>query len=293
MTLFLDDPAMVERWCKGAPPLGFVPTMGALHAGHLALVRRALAENAATCVSIFVNPLQFDDPRDLDRYPRDLAGDLAQLEAAGATMVFTGTLEQFFPGRLDARGALAPEHWSEPGPAAQGLEGERRPGHFEGVATIVRRLFEIVGPRRAYFGQKDFQQTLVVKDLARRRRGPEIVVCPTVREASGLALSSRNQLLSAADRERASGLWRALRRTEEAWRSGLRRAAELRAVLTRALEESGLAVEYAEVRDPERWSAREPAGELERAVALVAARLSGVRLIDNHLLHAPLAEERR
>src|SRR5678816_4129491 len=141
--------------------------MGALHAGHLALVRAALAENDRVCVSVFVNPLQFDEKKDFERYPRDLAGDAQALARTGCSMVFTGTLAQFFPGDVLPEGGLRPAAMRDPGPRAVGLEGDLRPGHFAGVATIVARLFEIVRPDVAYFGQKDFQQTLVVQDLAR------------------------------------------------------------------------------------------------------------------------------
>lgn len=255
--------------------------MGALHDGHLALARRAAAENDRACASVFVNPLQFDDPADFERYPRDLAADAAQLAGAGCRMVFTGTLAGFFPGELDERGALPPERLVDPGPAAAGLEGEFRPGHFAGVATIVDRLFDVVAPDRAYFGAKDFQQCLVVEDLAARRGGPSIVRCPTVREPSGLAMSSRNLLLDERGRVRALFLSRALSAAGDAWRAGERAAGPLEAAMRAVLARSDLAVEYAAVRDPGRWSPRSPEGRLERAVALVAARAGTVRLIDN------------
>lgn len=286
----LGEPDLAREWCadvrRSGQSLGFVPTMGALHDGHVALVRRALAENDRVCVSVFVNPLQFDDPADLARYPRDLDGDAQKLAAAGCHMVFTGTLPQFFPGRLDVTGNLPADAWVDPGPAASGLEGEHRPGHFEGVATIVARLFELVEPRRAYFGRKDFQQCLVVEDLARRRGGPEIVVCPTEREASGLARSSRNALLDDANRERAARIFAALCEGERLWAAGERDAERLRAAMLAPLREAGIEVEYLELRDPRAWSSAAPSGELERAVALVAARVGGVRLIDNHALDA-------
>ena len=277
----LRDPGAAREWCArargGGESLGFVPTMGALHSGHLALVARALAGNDRACASVFVNPLQFDERRDFDRYPRDLEGDARLLEGAGCDMVFTGTLPQFFP-----EPAGAPLR--DPGPRALGLEGDLRPGHFAGVATIVARLFDLVRPDRAYFGQKDFQQTLVVRDLARSMGFPRIVVCPTVREPDGLAMSSRNRLLSPADRERATVLFRSLEAARAAWSRGSRRAREISAAMLEVLEPAGLDVEYAAVRDPEAWTRGEPEGELERAVALVAARLSSVRLIDNAIL---------
>jgi len=285
MIEILRDPASAAAWCErtraAGRSLGFVPTMGALHEGHLALVRAALERCDRVCVSVFVNPLQFNEKADFERYPRDLQGDSNALAATGCSMVFTGTPEQFFKAGVSLR---------DPGPRALGLEGELRPGHFAGVATIVERLFEIVRPDEAYFGQKDFQQTLVVEDLARAMGYPRIRVCPTVREPSGLAMSSRNQLLSPAARERATLLSRSLEAARAAWKSGQREAGELagamRAVLDRTPRNGvPVEVEYATVRDPAAWTPNEPRGPLERAVALVAARVASVRLIDNMVLH--------
>jgi pantoate--beta-alanine ligase len=284
----LADPAAAQAWCtrvRGAGrSLGFVPTMGALHAGHLALVRAALEENHAVCVSVFVNPLQFDERRDFERYPRDLDRDARLLDEAGCSMVFSGTLTQFFPGTLRASGEFPKDALRDPGPHALGLEGDRRPGHFAGVATIVARLFEIVRPDRAYFGQKDFQQTLVVKHLARALGYPEIVVRPTVREPSGLAMSSRNELLSREERATATALSRSLEKARAAWRRGARDARALSAAMSAELAGAGVEVEYATVRDPSAWTRGDPEGRLEKAVALVAARVGSVRLIDNEIL---------
>jgi pantoate--beta-alanine ligase len=253
--------------------------MGALHEGHLGLVRRAVEECGCAVVSVFVNPLQFNDPKDLERYPRDFEGDARLLERVGCDMVFTGTLEQFFPEcggdvkRIEGRG---------PGAAAKGLEGARRPGHFEGVATIVRRLFEVVEPERAFFGEKDFQQTLVVRDLARSMGRPEIVVCPTERESDGLAMSSRNALLEPQWRERAPTIHRALQAARSAWRErGVRDGAELERTMRAVLAPHFPDIDYAEVRDPEAWTEHMPATPLARAQALIAVRAGSVRLIDN------------
>ena len=295
--LFFQTPAEAAQWCaeqrSEGRTLGFVPTMGALHEGHLALVAAARADCERVCVSLFVNPLQFDDPSDLEGYPRDLDGDRERLTAAGCDMFFTGTLQGFFPGRLTEDGRLPAEQRVDPGPSAVGLEGEARPGHFSGVATICRRLFELVEPERAYFGRKDYQQCLVVRDLARARGGPEVIVCPTVRAPSGLALSSRNARLSAGDRERAAALFAALVSTREQWIAGERRAPVLARGLQSELQRAGFAIEYAAVRDSTAWSAEEPAGELVHAVALAAVRLGGVRLIDNLVLSDQEAEDRR
>ncbi len=284
-------PAEAARWCARARAsgraLGLVPTMGALHEGHLTLVRRALAENDLACASVFVNPLQFDDPRDLERYPREPERDVELLAGAGCSMVFSGTLEEFFPEAAGSRAEPGPDGRTsrtaiplfDPGPSAAGLEGEHRPGHFAGVATICARLFELVRPRRAYFGEKDFQQCLVVQHVARRLGYPEIVVCPTSREPDGLARSSRNLLLSFDERSRALALSRALFAARDAWRSGEREAERLERVLLRELGRAELRLEYAVVRDPRSLHAH-PSGRMERARALVAARVGSVRLID-------------
>ncbi len=284
MTERLDHPRDARAWCATARAagrtIGFVPTMGALHEGHLELVRRAASENDAAVVSVFVNPLQFNDPADFARYPRDFAGDVRLLASAGCAMAFTGTLEGFFPGELDAAGGLPAGRLLDPGAFAEGLEGAFRPGHFAGVATIVDRLFDIVAPTRAYFGEKDYQQSLVVRDLARRRGGPPVVVCTTEREPGGLARSSRNQLLRPDERERARALSRALLAARAQWAAGVRDADRLRAVMLDVLTRAEIEVEYAALRDPERWTAAEPRGELARAQGLIAARVGKVRLID-------------
>jgi len=283
--LSLPDPDSARRWCReqhrSRRRIGFVPTMGALHAGHLSLVRRALADNDCVCVSVFVNPLQFNDAEDFRRYPRDPERDRRLLESLGCNMVFSGTLEQFFPESV--HGAIAPV---DPGPAAAGVEGDARPDHFSGVATIVRRLFEIVGPACAYFGEKDFQQTLVVRHVAAALGYPRIEVCPTVREADGIAMSSRNVLLDHAGRPKAAALAQALFRAREAWNDGVRDADALRETMLVVMRGQGVECEYAELRDPEHWQAQPPQGRMERAQALVAATVHGVRLIDTLRLDA-------
>lgn len=292
----LESPSAAAEWCReqrtAGKSIGFIPTMGALHAGHLSLVERALEENDLVAVSVFVNPLQFDEASDLAHYPRDWSGDVAQLAGVGAHMVFTGTLEQFFAGELDREGRLDEGRLVAAGAGALGLEGACRHGHFDGVATIVDRLFDVVGPNRAYFGQKDFQQCLVVEEVARRRGAPEVVVCPISREASGLARSSRNERLSAADRERAACLSRSLSQAAHLWQDGERDASKLESVMRLELESAGVDIEYAAVRERRSWSAQACVGELRDAVALVAARLGEVRLIDNHILSECAPQER-
>ncbi|MFT5479003.1 MAG: pantoate--beta-alanine ligase, partial [Planctomycetota bacterium] len=287
----LASPELARAWCDqqraAGHSIGFIPTMGALHEGHLELVRRAARETDRVCVSIFVNPLQFNKPEDLAAYARDFQGDARQVEGAGCAMVFTGTLAQFFPGSSDD-GVLPDDARVDPGAGARGLEGEHRPGHLEGVATIVDRLFEVVRPERAYFGRKDYQQTLVVSDLASRHAGLSVVVCPTTRESNGLALSSRNRRLSDAGRTQALAIPRALAAARLAWENGEREPGALRGSMLEVLTPSGLEIEYAEVRDPECWTGSPPTGALSQAVALIAAVADGVRLIDNHNLSEDL-----
>ena len=211
----------------------------------------------------------------------DLAGDARLLAEVGCAMVFTGSLEGFFPGEL-VDGELPAAAYIHPGPGAAGLEGEYRPGHLEGVATIVDRLFEVVEPTRAYFGAKDFQQCLVVQHVADRRGGrPEVVRCPTVREHSGIAMSSRNTLLKGAACEEALVISKGLRAAKAAWDAGERDVASLTRQLRDVVSVPGIDVEYAEVRDPGNWTLEAPGGALDRAVGLVAANVGGVRLIDN------------
>lgn len=251
--------------------VGFVPTMGALHAGHASLVARATRECDAVAVSIFVNPTQFGPQEDFARYPRTLAADAALLSPHGVAWIYAPEVSAVYPPGDATRIVVG-------GPAVR-FEGERRPGHFDGVATVVCRLFLAVPADVAYFGAKDWQQTLVVKRMVRDLGLPiEIVVCPTVREADGLAMSSRNAYLSAAERPRAVGLREGLRRAEELWSGG----ADIRLIeqaMKEALEARGIAVDYAAVVDPD---SLEPLGAgAVRAVALVAGRLGSTRLIDN------------
>ena len=279
--LHLDSPAEAAHWCSAqrerGSTIGFVPTMGALHNGHLSLITRACEENTACCASIFINPLQFEDTEDYDAYPRDTESDLALLEAYGCNMVFMGSLHQFFPEISDINEIKT----LSAGPHGSGLEGQFRPGHLDGVTTIVERLFRTVGAARVYFGEKDFQQTLVVSDLARGMGYPEVVVCPTVREDSGLALSSRNVLLSTDEKTRAQRIYPALLAARDAWSSGERDPGRLSAIMMECLSLDGLVVEYAEVRDPGHWISEPQATPLEHAQALIAVRVGSVRLIDN------------
>ena len=243
--------------------VGLVPTMGALHAGHRALLAAARAECDTVVASIFVNPAQFGPNEDLDRYPRDEAADLAALEQAGVDLAFLPSAVEMYPPGFQT--------WVEVEELGRGLEGDARPGHFRGVATVCLKLFEIVRPDRAYFGQKDAQQAEVVKrmvdDLA---LGIDVRVVSTVRDEDGLALSSRNAYLSPEERRAALALPRALAAGAEAHRVGGDPAAAARAALA---AEPRVAPDYVEVA---RWNGR--------AVLVAAARVGSTRLIDNVVL---------
>ncbi len=256
--------------------VGLVPTMGALHAGHVSLVEAARRENDRVLVSVFVNPTQFGPGEDYARYPRDLEKDEALLERAGADAVFAPSVEVMYPPGAETA--------VDVGPVAAPLEGERRPGHFRGVATVVLKLLEIATPDRAYFGEKDAQQLAVVRRLVADLDVPvEIRACPIVREPDGLALSSRNAYLSPAERRAATVLIRALRAAEETWRQGERRGDALREAMRRTLQGEPLArVDYAAAADPASFREIDVADGPVRL--LLAVYVGETRLIDNLLL---------
>ena len=257
--------------------LGLVPTMGYLHGGHMVLVRRSRAENDVLAVSIFVNPSQFGRTEDLNAYPRDMELDLALLRAEGADLVFSPSADEMYPTGFDT--------WVEVGRVAQGLEGEQRPGHFRGVATVVAKLFNVVRPDRAYFGQKDGQQVVVIKRMvADLNMGIDIVVVPTVREPDGLALSSRNTYLTPDQRKAAPVIVRALRQAERLWKEGERSGERLRRHMSRILDQEPLIemVDYVSVADA---STLEELGVIQQpALVSVAVRIGQARLVDNILL---------
>jgi len=262
--------------------LGLVPTMGALHAGHRSLIRRSQAECERTVVSIFVNPAQFGPGEDYDRYPRDLEADLAFCADLGVDLVFAPSVAAMYPEgfstRVNLRGVLV-----------ETLEGAHRPGHFEGVATVVTKLLAGARPDRAYFGHKDAQQCAVVRRLAADLDlGADIVVCPTVRDPDGLALSSRNVRLSPADRHEALAIPAALGVADAAHRGGQTDPETIRElILLRLAESPHLEVDYVAVVDAETF---EPAAEVSvRCEILIAARIAGTRLID---VLTPGADER-
>ena len=248
--------------------------MGALHAGHMHLVQSARLENDVVVVSIFVNPIQFGPGEDFTRYPRDFKRDAALLGEAEVDAVYRPTVEAMYPPGAATRVRV--------GDVAEPLEGEARPGHFEGVATVVTKLLAAVEPDRAYFGQKDAQQVAVVKRLVGDLDlGVEIRVLPIVREPDGLALSSRNVYLDKAERKAAAALSAALRQTAAAYAAGERDHDRLREVLRRRLDvEPLVAVDYAELVDPATF--RKPG-----TLAVLAARIGKTRLIDNHDVSIP------
>lgn len=261
--------------------VGLVPTMGALHEGHLSLIRRARAQSGFVVVSLFVNPTQFNDPSDLAAYPREEQADAARAEHEGADLLFVPAATQLYPEEFAT-------HITVSG-IGEALEGAHRgPGHFQGVATVVVKLLNIVAPERAYFGQKDAQQAAVIRRVVRDLNLPVgIEVCPTVRAPDGLALSSRNGRLSPADRARATGLYRALRAAEAAVHNGQRDPGAVVAAARAQLTACAIEPEYLELVDPHTF---QPVEQLRGAVlALVAASFHGTRLIDNHMIHVPAA----
>jgi pantoate--beta-alanine ligase len=264
----------IRRQFVGA--LGFVPTMGYLHEGHLTLVRRSKAENQHTATSIFVNPTQFGPGEDYHSYPRDAARDLALLEKEGADTVFIPSAEEMYPPAFCS--------WVDVTRVTDRLEGAVRPGHFRGVATVVTKLLNIVEPTKAYFGQKDAQQAIVIRRMvADLNMNLEIVVAPTVREPDGLAMSSRNTNLTLDERKAAPVLFSSLQLARELWENGERDAERLRQAMTAHIQDEPLAVlYYVSVADAETL---EELAVIDRpALVSLAVRIGKPRLIDNLLL---------
>jgi pantoate--beta-alanine ligase len=268
--------AAVAAARSGDAVVGFVPTMGALHAGHRSLLAAARQETGFVVASVFVNPLQFGPGEDLGTYPRDRDGDLAVLEADGVDLAF-------LPGDVEMWPA-PPEVRLRVGALGERLEGARRPGHLDGVATVVAKLLHLVGPSRAYFGQKDAQQLAVVRRMVADLAFPnEIVACPTVREPDGLAVSSRNAYLSAEERARAAVLYRALEAGRTWWAAGERDPAAIEMCAEEVLAAApGVETDYVALVEPDGF------GQVEQAeaghVLAVAARVGRTRLIDNVIL---------
>lgn len=271
----LNDIAALERFRPQAGEIVLIPTMGALHAGHSSLIRhgaemaKRVRSGRGTCVVwIFVNPTQFNDPSDYARYPKTLEADLSLCAAAGAGGVYVPSKDEIYPPGVDVRVPRLPSVATEPG-----LEDAKRPGHFAGVCQVVLRFFEIVKPKVAVFGEKDWQQLQVVRAMTKREMPEiEIAAMPTVREADGLAMSSRNRFLTSEDRARGLALSRALKQADTA--PTLDRAEH---VMAEVLREAGIVPEYAVVRDAETLG--KPGDGRKRA--LIAAKVGSVRLIDN------------
>lgn len=276
----VSGPADVRAWVQGQRAagrrLGFVPTMGFLHEGHLALVDRARRESDAVVMSIFVNPLQFGPSEDLARYPRDIDRDRTLARDRGVDLLFVPTADTMYPPGSEIRVV--------PGPTAARWEGAQRPGHFAGVLTVVAKLLHLVQPDVAVFGRKDFQQAALIRRMVADLDFPvEVVVAPTCRDNDGLALSSRNTYLTPADRAAALGLSGALRAAVDAWRGGEQSAAGLRAVMEAVFAlHPALGVEYIAIADPDTL---EPVGQVDaRTVIMVAGRAGQTRLLDNAIL---------
>jgi pantoate--beta-alanine ligase len=261
---------------KSLGSVGFVPTMGYLHDGHLALVKQARAENSVVVASIFVNPTQFGPTEDFKSYPRDTERDLAMLEKERADIVFMPSAEEMYPERFSS--------WVEVEKVTDRLEGSCRPGHFKGVATVVSKLFNIVEPTRAYFGQKDGQQALVIKKMAADLdMNLEVIVAPTVRESDGLAMSSRNVYLNPQERQAATVLFKALTLAQNLWEKGEKNAETIRHEMTSLINKEPLAkIEYVSIADAHTL---EELSEVDRpALASLAVRIGKTRLIDNVLV---------
>ena len=277
MRVIRTNKEMSQACREAVKPVGLVPTMGALHAGHLNLVDQARADNLTVAVSIFVNPTQFGDLKDLEKYPRDLEGDLEMLRDHGVDLVYVPTVDEVYPEGFDT--------WVDVGPLAGKLEGLHRPGHFRGVATVVSKLFNVMQPDRAYFGQKDGQQVVVIQKLARDLdMGVEVVVMPTIREPDGLAMSSRNVQLSADQRQAASVVHQALRRAYQLWIGCERNGDVLREAASQILQAEPMvdSIDYVSVAG---MSTLDESDQVDgRAMVSVAVHMGAVRLIDNIVL---------
>lgn len=253
--------------------VGFVPTMGYLHEGHLALVKQAKIENSAVVVSIYVNPTQFGPREDLGAYPRDLDRDIELLRKEGTDVVFVPPDDEMYPSEFSS--------WVDVEKVTERLEGASRPGHFRGVATVVAKLFNIVQPTRAYFGQKDAQQVVVIKRMAADlNMNLEVVVVPTVRESDGMAMSSRNMYLSPKERQAGTILFKALTLARQLRGGGEKNAENIRRQMTALIQKEPLAqIDYVSIADAETL---EELNSLDRpAVASLAVRIGKTRLIDN------------
>lgn len=267
----------IQKQISEGRTIGFVPTMGALHKGHIALIRRAVLENDFVVVSIFVNPIQFNNPEDLAKYPRNLEADIQQLEETGCNLVFAPSADEMYPetdltefdfGQLD-----------------KVMEGKFRPGHFNGVAIVVKKLFEIVTPTKAYFGEKDFQQLAIIKKMVSMLQIPvQIIPCPIIRETDGLAMSSRNARLTLEERAEAPVIFKALSNVKENYSWFIPDG--VKQLVTGEIQENKyFRVEYVSIVDTETLLPFEEWQDVNHAVVCVAAYIGSVRLIDNIVLY--------
>jgi pantoate--beta-alanine ligase len=257
--------------------VGFVPTMGCLHDGHLSLVKKSSTDNHTTVVSIFVNPTQFGPKEDFKTYPRNMERDLALLKKRNTDIVFMPASEEIYPQGFSS--------WVDVQKITDRLEGEYRPGHFKGVTTVVAKLFNIVRPTRAYFGQKDAQQALVIKKMViDLNMNIDIIVAPTIREKNGLAMSSRNTYLNPQERQASTVLFKALTKAQQLWKSGNSKAANLRQEMISIINQEPLAeIQYISIADAQTL---EELGEINRqALISLAVKIGKTRLIDNFVIN--------
>lgn len=274
----INSKTQMRQACQNAPkPLGLIPTMGALHHGHLSLIHRARTDCATVAATIFVNPTQFSETQDFAQYPRNLDADLQLLQTHGADLVFVPQASEIYPPGF----ATA----IDPGPIAHRLEGAARPGHFRGVATIVTKLFTLTQPNTAYFGQKDAQQTIIIRQITQDLDLPvQIQTLPTIREPDGLAMSSRNLLLNPSQRQAAPTLYRALQTAQTLWQNQEKNAATLRGAVLRQLQSQPMLnpIDYISLAHPQTLDELDQAAP--GALLSAAARLGPIRLIDNLIL---------
>ena len=257
-------------------PVGFIPTMGYLHQGHLALVKKGKSECSSIVVSIFINPTQFNPNEDLSKYPRDIKRDMSMLEDAGVDILWLPTPEIMYPQGYQT--------WVDVDEVSKPLEGEWRPGHFRGVTTVVAKLFNVVQPQMAYFGQKDAQQAMIIKRMAMDLNFPlEVIICPTIREPDGLAMSSRNSYLSQEERKAAGIIFRSLTAAKDAWENGEKDGTRLCGIVRNILTSEPLVeIQYTACVDPLTLVPVQIINE--KALLLIAAYIGKTRLIDNILL---------
>ena len=271
--------ALQEALLRLKRPLGFVPTMGYLHEGHLSLVKRAKQDCESVVVSIFANPAQFAPDEDLDNYPRDIDRDLELLTGVGTNLVWIPSVKNMYPDDFQT--------WINVEQVTKPLEGQVRNTHFRGVTTVVSKLFNAVRPDKSYFGQKDAQQSVVINQMVRDLNYPiEIVICPIIREVDGLAMSSRNSYLNEEERQAALCLSQGLSKAEEAFHKGEKNAEKIREIVASVIDEEQLAeLQYVSCAHPE--TLEELEGEIESCLLSMAVFIGRTRLIDNILLLQP------